>query len=218
MPLQGTHRDWWDPEGQVLGWGQGQRSLCADLTCIHLDKRAGSSDCPGQRLHCLSKLRREAPPARDTGSRGRAPHHHPLPPSDLARPSGPRMELRGPCLPAAQVLCLSSHLRDPSAVSQLRISTPKTSHHVGDGGHLALISPSIAASEALETACPGGLSGPAATQSLSRDQSVPAPPSEPWRMPTDPTGRDTLKSQRQGWECCGGWGDEGEEVWGQQWE
>ncbi|XP_043736471.1 collagen alpha-1(I) chain-like [Cervus elaphus] len=77
---------------------------------------------------------------------------------------------------AAQVLCLSSHLRDPSAVSQLRISTPKTSHHVGDGGHLALISPSIAASEALETACPGGLSGPAATQSLSRDQSVPAPP------------------------------------------
>ncbi|XP_060979890.1 collagen alpha-2(I) chain-like [Dama dama] len=77
---------------------------------------------------------------------------------------------------AAQVLRLSSHLRDPSAVSQLRISTPKTSHHVGDGGHLALISPSIAASEALETACPGGLSGPAATQSLSRDQSVPAPP------------------------------------------
>ncbi|XP_043340416.1 collagen alpha-1(I) chain-like [Cervus canadensis] len=96
--------------------------------------------------------------------------------TDLARPSGPRMELRGPCLPAAQVLCLSSHLRDPSAVSQLRISTPKTSHHVGDGGHLALISPSIAASEALETACPGGLSGPAATQSLSRGQSVPDPP------------------------------------------
>ena len=60
-------------------------------------------------------------------------------------------------------------------MSKLRVSTPKTSHPVGDGGHLALISPSIAASEALETACPGGLSGPAATQSLSRDQSIPPP-------------------------------------------
>ena len=100
---------------------------------------------------------------------------------------------------------------------KLRVNTPKTSHPVGDGGHLALISPSIAASEALETACPGGLSGPAATQSLSRDQSIP-PSSVPWRMPTDPTGRDTLESQRQWWECCGGWGGEGEAVWGHQWE
>ena len=80
----GLHRDWWDPEGRGLGWGQGQRSLRSDLTGIRLDKWAGSPDCPGQRLHCLSKLRRpggrEALPALATSSRGWAPHHHPLTP------------------------------------------------------------------------------------------------------------------------------------------
>lgn len=77
------HRDWWNPEGQGLGWGQGQCFLCSDLTCICLDKRAGSPDCPGCHLHCLSKLRRpggrEAPPALGTNSRGQPPTITPAP-------------------------------------------------------------------------------------------------------------------------------------------
>lgn len=73
-----------EPVGSGLGLGAGTVLLRSDLTCICLDKRAGSPDCPGCHLHCLSKLRRpggrEAPPALGTSSRGQPPTITPCPP------------------------------------------------------------------------------------------------------------------------------------------
>lgn len=149
-------------------------------------RRQGGSASPGHRLQGAGPP--PSPPDPSDGQATWATHGAPRPLP--ASSSGP-LPLLSPWGPLSRVSAESQH--------------PKTSHPVRDGGNLALISPSITASEALETSCPGGLSAPAVTRSLSRDQSVPPPPSEPWRMHTDPTGRDPLESQRRGWGCCGGW-------------